>query len=342
MKKPANANQKRFHWNSGLFATLILLVGQPVFASTSANTQVIDGGSGLVDPTNGAGYTKLVTNAPGGSYSNQTYTPSASGANGGSATSTASTFASEGLLWTSVASSASSVSGPYNGSNSISESIASWSDYLNVRPAGTTVSTGYVTASMLLTNSYSYDLGNNNALSPTVASDFSRISVFNRVQGTGAPISPIDSATGPVCGGWANCSWQQATVGNALAQVPVSFNNFQTVVTLNIPVVFGQNNPLFYQLDSYSLASALSQYGNGITVSSSSAYDELRWGGITGVYDSSGHAITNFTVQSGSGFDYMHASGFVAAVPEPETYAMLLAGLGLVGAAVKRRRTKQA
>lgn len=30
--------------------------------------------------------------------------------------------------------------------------------------------------------------------------------------------------------------------------------------------------------------------------------------------------------------------GDVAAVPEPETYAMLLAGLGLVGAAVKRRR----
>jgi hypothetical protein len=31
-------------------------------------------------------------------------------------------------------------------------------------------------------------------------------------------------------------------------------------------------------------------------------------------------------------------SGDIAAVPEPETYAMLLAGLGLVGAAVKRQR----
>ncbi len=29
----------------------------------------------------------------------------------------------------------------------------------------------------------------------------------------------------------------------------------------------------------------------------------------------------------------------VTAVPEPETYAMLLAGLGLVGAAVRRRRS---
>ena len=32
----------------------------------------------------------------------------------------------------------------------------------------------------------------------------------------------------------------------------------------------------------------------------------------------------------------------VAAVPEPETYAMLLAGLGMIGAAVKRRKAKQA
>jgi choice-of-anchor C domain-containing protein len=32
----------------------------------------------------------------------------------------------------------------------------------------------------------------------------------------------------------------------------------------------------------------------------------------------------------------------VSAVPEPESYAMLLAGLGLIGAAVKRRKAKQA
>jgi hypothetical protein len=33
---------------------------------------------------------------------------------------------------------------------------------------------------------------------------------------------------------------------------------------------------------------------------------------------------------------------FISSVPEPENYAMLLAGLGLIGAAVKRRKAKQA
>jgi hypothetical protein len=32
----------------------------------------------------------------------------------------------------------------------------------------------------------------------------------------------------------------------------------------------------------------------------------------------------------------------LAPVPEPETYAMLLAGLGVMGAVVRRRKQKQA
>ena len=34
-------------------------------------------------------------------------------------------------------------------------------------------------------------------------------------------------------------------------------------------------------------------------------------------------------------------SGAIAAVPEPETYAMLLAGLGLMGAVVRRRSNRK-
>jgi hypothetical protein len=35
-------------------------------------------------------------------------------------------------------------------------------------------------------------------------------------------------------------------------------------------------------------------------------------------------------------------SDIATAVPEPETYAMLLAGLGLIGAITKRRKAKEA
>jgi hypothetical protein len=44
---------------------------------------------------------------------------------------------------------------------------------------------------------------------------------------------------------------------------------------------------------------------------------------------------------SGSGFLSLQYTA-ITAVPEPESYAMLIAGLGLIGAAVKRRKIKQA
>lgn len=48
----------------------------------------------------------------------------------------------------------------------------------------------------------------------------------------------------------------------------------------------------------------------------------------------------NFGLLDGIGDN---ATGFaVSAVPEPETYAMMLAGLGLMGAIIRRRKSKQA
>lgn len=37
-----------------------------------------------------------------------------------------------------------------------------------------------------------------------------------------------------------------------------------------------------------------------------------------------------------------NAAGFATAVPEPESYAMLLAGLGMIGTIIRRRKSKQA
>jgi len=53
--------------------------------------------------------------------------------------------------------------------------------------------------------------------------------------------------------------------------------------------------------------------------------------------------ITGVTFLSGSNaFETDNHSFSVTAVPEPETYAMMLAGLGLMGAVVRRRKSKQA
>ena len=58
--------------------------------------------------------------------------------------------------------------------------------------------------------------------------------------------------------------------------------------------------------------------------------------GLYGNYE--GGASFNFTTSGAA----VSLSQTVAAVPEPESYAMLLAGLGLMGAIAKRRKAKQA
>lgn len=65
-------------------------------------------------------------------------------------------------------------------------------------------------------------------------------------------------------------------------------------------------------------------------------YHSLYWGGISQVLDQNGHAIT-FSISSNSGIDYSRS---LAPVPEPETWAMLLAGLSLVGLARLKPRSQ--
>ncbi len=56
----------------------------------------------------------------------------------------------------------------------------------------------------------------------------------------------------------------------------------------------------------------------------------IAWGGFASV-TSGGNPVTGYTVSSLSGFNY------AAPVPEPETWAMMLAGLGLLGGLTRRR-----
>lgn len=71
-------------------------------------------------------------------------------------------------------------------------------------------------------------------------------------------------------------------------------------------------------------------------------FDLFDWGTSSGTFASIDSS--SFHLAAGTRLDtshlYQNGTISVAAVPEPETYAMLLAGLGLMGAMVRRRQTK--
>lgn len=101
------------------------------------------------------------------------------------------------------------------------------------------------------------------------------------------------------------------------------------------------------------LASASVTMNNGVSIACGRAL--AHTGAVTMINDTVNAGNCLGTVAAGSnglsGGLFVDANGGapqalaftpVSSVPEPETYAMLLAGLGLIGAAVKRRRAKRA
>ncbi|MDZ7919075.1 FxDxF family PEP-CTERM protein [Rhodoferax sp.] len=81
--------------------------------------------------------------------------------------------------------------------------------------------------------------------------------------------------------------------------------------------------------------SSVSLYLNGLSVgtASSNAFTFSNLGAGTYSLKASG---------SVNGFNYIAAQYQVTPVPEPETFAMLLAGLGVMGAIARRRKTAAA
>ncbi|MBJ7313431.1 PEP-CTERM sorting domain-containing protein [Rugamonas sp. CCM 8940] len=69
---------------------------------------------------------------------------------------------------------------------------------------------------------------------------------------------------------------------------------------------------------------------------------DSHWDSAQSINETLSYSMSNTTANdlAGRGSMYSEASGyaFAAPVPEPETYAMLLAGLGLLGCMAKRRR----
>jgi PEP-CTERM motif len=125
--------------------------------------------------------------------------------------------------------------------------------------------------------------------------------------------------------------------------------------------------PALYQSSIFAYtggAQALSFSGINSALSAGSYIAYLTVAGVTGAANSVGIAGSNTNGGMSGGFRFLNSAGtdplvlsnswnswnvpnmqysanFVSAVPEPETYAMMLAGLGLIGTIARRRKAKQ-
>jgi hypothetical protein len=58
------------------------------------------------------------------------------------------------------------------------------------------------------------------------------------------------------------------------------------------------------------------------------------------IFTNGGPAITKITFSASQNAFETDNHAYIAAVPEPETYAMMLAGLGLMGLVARRRKNR--
>lgn len=77
--------------------------------------------------------------------------------------------------------------------------------------------------------------------------------------------------------------------------------------------------------------------GTAVKTSANGDQDYARYFGVTA---NGGDVITKVVFSSSSNAFETDNHAFIAAVPEPETYAMLLAGLGLMGVVARRKRLR--
>ena len=124
---------------------------------------------------------------------------------------------------------------------------------------------------------------------------------------------------------------------------------FSTKNIFNLNVF--NNHPEDGQPGSYDLLSMLSSdvgglHGVVLSDDSATIFDSTRIPGHLSLYDFD-HAeiITGYERASDGAVIYMTANitalNYVPAVPEPSTYLMMMAGLAVVGAGVRRRRSRR-
>lgn len=126
-----------------------------------------------------------------------------------------------------------------------------------------------------------------------------------------------------------NAQWSVATYGGS---ENYAFKTVNDTVLFAVPIIFGQA----FDLGIYAYAHAGMRSASAVPGNSTATLGfshTLSWAGVAGVYDGNNNLVLSYTLTGASGKDWT-----IAAIPEPETWAMLLAGLALVGSISRRRR----
>ncbi len=235
--------------------------------------------------------------------------------------------------WGSVALGAIHMSASNNASNGSNFAAAAsnggWSDFMTVDKAGLTGQAGIYYAKISVKGAFDAH-GFAGSTSFTLSAYKNNAELMNNVPGfyPGSQISPIGTDR-------QRANWGVATYGYSWNDASAVIND---EVIFAVPITFGQQ----FSLGIYGYASAGMRSSSGVPGNSTASMDfahSILWDGVGGVRDAQGNLVTGYTLTSGSGKNWLMS--MAAPVPEPETYASLLAGLALM-AAVRRRKQPSA
>ena len=221
-------------------------------------------------------------------------------------------------------------------------------------PAGIVNASGLTSAfseynDIFVINSASYAAG-------TVATLTANVLVSGIVGGSGFPNMPYAGNGQAWAGGYywrsttriGNDFWVSDVQGNSASWSPLTLVGDGTfgMLSLTTQVTLGQDTNVVLRAETEA-NSAASTLGGVFTAAQSSFLSDLArgmsWQGITSL-TVGGVSVSDYTALSASsGFNFAKSYDHqIPAVPEPETYSMLIAGLGLLGFAARRRKQKAA